>query len=682
MRHIYLRVLQGVFYALIFLHLELVRALSSSFWSGFTTLETGGILVGFTFFFVVIVTFAWLFELLVFQTPLKRYPRETIMLFSGMIAPAMLWLTFYVIALKVPPLLGVLSAVCMISFGASALLLGVKRDRSATPLFLSVGILLTLGTLCMYAAASYSLTEIASRVSLVRTTSFLTLALCLCAGYAMLRDKPWQIRRASSHALRLILKMSFSTALIITLLLPGSVGSSSVVASNLLLITCDTMRADYLSVYGGATPTPAMQQLADNGVLFEQSYSLAPWTLPSMQGMFSSRYPLDLPVGATQETWVRIMATTPFPSSEATLTKRLAQQGYTTAAFVGNTLLGNEDGVKSGFEQHQVWPSGGNQAAGLFAHLPGLHQFMARVFPALAPEHPVDSTRLVSDFGRSFLEKIEEKPFFLWIHFMDPHDPYAPPPKFRPDESLKNAPHETRWSAEATPQEQEEARRLYQGEIQYVDRAIGSIMESLDELGLTESTYICLTADHGEELWDHGEWHHGHSMYEELVRVPLILSGAKINKATTVASPVSAIDLMPTLADLLGIEPAADWQGSSLTGALTGTTDTATERPCYAGSSAAAAWPSTWRMVRSGDYKLIEIETEKSKDYLLFNLEKDPGEQVDLSSERAGLLRDMRALLSQRPQEQSDELRTPTGSAYGETFMSRAQSLFALGYIH
>jgi len=184
-------------------------------------------------------------------------------------------------------------------------------------------------------------------------------------------------------------------------------------------------------------------------------------------------------------------------------------------------------------------------------------------------------------------------------------------------------------------------RSLYEGEIRYVDELVGELVDELEARGLRDKTYICFTADHGEELWDHGGWEHAHTVYNELIHVPLFFVGPGI-KPQRVTQPVSAVELMPTLADLMGIDSDSNWRGQSL-GAVVRGEASVEDKPLFAQATSNKAWPNPLQAVISDGYKLIRGAGD---DHVwLYSLTDDPHETRDLAGEQPELVSAMRQLL-------------------------------------
>lgn len=271
---------------------------------------------------------------------------------------------------------------------------------------------------------------------------------------------------------------------------------------SLVLVTLDTVRADHLGSYGyEPAETPALDRLAAEGVRFARASSPVPLTLPSHASLLSGLLP--------PHHGVRNNGAGAFPEGTATLATVLAGEGYRTGAFLGAFVLDRRFGLSQGFEVYDdEVPRAPGAAVFLEAERPG-HEVMDRALAWLSREDP--------------------RPFFLWIHLYDAHAPYEPPPAWR-------ARH---------------PGRPYDGEISAVDAQIGRLLDELGRRRLADRTVVAVTADHGEGLGDHGEDTHGLLLYEPTLHVPLLVRAPGV-AARTVETPVSLVDVGPTLAGLLG----------------------------------------------------------------------------------------------------------------------------------
>ncbi|MBV8199668.1 MAG: sulfatase, partial [Acidobacteria bacterium] len=285
--------------------------------------------------------------------------------------------------------------------------------------------------------------------------------------------------------------------------------------ANLLLVTLDTVRADHLGCYGYAgAETPALDRLAAAGVRFAHASSPVPLTLPSHTTLLTGLLP---PHHGARNNGVRgLSAETP------TLATLLAGAGYRTAAFVAAFVLDHRFGLARGFQIYDDEIERPANASWL-----------------LEAERPGGQ---VVDRALAWLERDDPRPFFLWVHLYDAHAPYNPPSPYR----------------ERHPD------HPYDGAIAFADAQVGRLLAALGQRGLAASTVVAVVADHGESLGEHGELTHGLLLYEPALAVPLLLRAPGLGPRT-VATPVSTVDLAPTLAGLLGRrfpQPPAGTEGA------------------------------------------------------------------------------------------------------------------------
>ena len=290
-------------------------------------------------------------------------------------------------------------------------------------------------------------------------------------------------------------------------------------APNLVLVTIDTLRHDHLQLYGYERPTaPHLAVLARGGTVFEAAVAQAPETLHSLASLMTGLYPHVL----DKEFEDRGQAGSFIGSGFHTLAERLAAGGYDTAGFVSNLYLKQENGFGQGFRHF-------DDRSGMFWWGPKGRWKRAEhvVEPALA-----------------WLERAES-PFFLWVHVMDPHHPYEPASAGPWEDGSRAAPHAAAYGAlsirgytqrlkdlragrpRATPEELAYLVGRYDAEILQVDRELARLHQRLESRGFDErNTVLIVTADHGEEFVDHGGMLHGHSLFDELIRVPLVMRAA------------------------------------------------------------------------------------------------------------------------------------------------------------
>lgn len=297
---------------------------------------------------------------------------------------------------------------------------------------------------------------------------------------------------------------------------------------NIVLITIDTLRADRLGCYGFAQArTPNIDRLASEGVLVEHAIAATPMTLPSHASIFTGLHPPAHRVRANGSYKLS-------PHAE-TLAELMSAAGYRTQAFVSAAVLHHRFNLDQGFDGYDDRLRGEKD--------PGMFRIQERT-----GRRTVDQVVRWLDDGIGTSKS--RRPFFLWVHLFDPHQPYEPP--------------EVDAKASPTP---------YDGEIASADRQVGRLISKLEDRGVLDDTVVLLTSDHGESLGEHGEATHAIFVYESTVRVPLILRyPRKLPAGVTYRASVAAVDLMPTLIGLAGMEQIPT-QGSDLSKALAGTED-------------------------------------------------------------------------------------------------------------
>ncbi len=296
----------------------------------------------------------------------------------------------------------------------------------------------------------------------------------------------------------------------------------------LVWISQDTVRADHLGAYGYARPTsPGFDARSTNWIVFDNAMSTSSWTLPSMASQMLSRYPSYH--GAVMET----LAT----NDDPTLFEQLAGAGFTVLGVTGNPYISWERSLARGFDA--LWQTDG-QADEVNRLLLG------------APDLPVDGD------------------LALFVHYMDPHVPYAPPPPYnrvfddpgyRGD--VKGVTNFFQRYPVIGPADTKHLEALYDGEIASTDASISRLLRALQDRGLLSDAAIAYTADHGEEFHDHGYWGHSRTLYQELVHVPFALRIPGL-PGRHVRQTVSLVDLAPTLLKFFGVPAPASFQGRSL----------------------------------------------------------------------------------------------------------------------
>jgi arylsulfatase A-like enzyme len=400
--------------------------------------------------------------------------------------------------------------------------------------------------------------------------------------------------------------------------------------SRILLITVDTLRADALSSYGSnGTSTPHMDDLASRGVRFDQAMSPSSWTLPSMASILTGN---SVPTHGAETTSSSI------PPEFPTLAASLRDAGYSTGAVGVNAHLSAQRGLDRGFDHYDFYP----KPAVLWNTLGGRLRAAIRPLDFLGD---INSSQ-VTDLALHWLRRHDKGPFFLWCHYFDPHLPYAPPPAFMPEtpppgdmglsfDDVRGIRTDRFLPTEA---EREWIRQLYLAEVRYVDREIGRLLRGLAELGPPEETLVILTSDHGEEFWEHGEFEHGHTLYQEVIHVPWIITSPGRISPGIVKEPVSLTALFPTLLSLLDLpyEPATFSESAiDLNGPLP-------DDPAPVFSAGLLYAPHGEAVIQDG-WKLIR--TPSRNQARVFHLGNDPAETEDRLPHQPGRAKELTSLI-------------------------------------
>lgn len=319
-----------------------------------------------------------------------------------------------------------------------------------------------------------------------------------------------------------------------------------------LVLMIDTLRADHFR--GGAArglATPTFDRLAAEGAYFSAAYSTSAWTLPAVASLFTSQ--LGSRHGA-----VDLDAT--LSADAPTLARALADAGYRTAAWSASRLVVPARGVLGGFEEKKLvmHPEHGGRT-----HPPGSEK-------RFAPAEAVNAEAM--EWIRRLAAVPDRPPFFAYLHYVEPHTPYLCAPDAEPDcasdAAVINA--ELKLSRRVEGEEKRDrVRRLYAADVERMDRALGALLAPLEAEGHLDRAWVVVVADHGELLGEHDRFLHSASLHQLLIRIPLLVRGPQ-RRAHTVGTPVSIIDIAPTLAALAGLAAPADWDGRSLVPALRG----------------------------------------------------------------------------------------------------------------
>lgn len=304
---------------------------------------------------------------------------------------------------------------------------------------------------------------------------------------------------------------------------------------NVILIVSDALRADHLGCYGYKKPTsPKIDKFAADALVFEKAMSNAPWTKPSMGSIFTSLYPHEHKAFYLSDNL----------SDEClTLAEIFRNKNYATFAIQTNLILSKKHNFQQGF----------------------LHYF----------EMPMEKAEEVTNSFNIWIERNKKTPFFAYLHYMDTHVPYNAPQELNQIFKLKDnnlfMPRkfnaiDVRILSEMglSTDDKKNLVKLYDEAIKYFDFHFEKIIDNLKKLGILDKTIIILTSDHGEEFWEHDGFEHGHSLYNEVLHVPLIIKYSSKLPVKRIKYYVHLLDLVPTILTMTGIKNDFDLNGKDL----------------------------------------------------------------------------------------------------------------------
>jgi arylsulfatase A-like enzyme len=374
-------------------------------------------------------------------------------------------------------------------------------------------------------------------------------------------------------------------------------------AKNVVVVVIDTLRADKLRPFNPQTrvKTPAIDQFASDGAVFELAQAPENWTKPSVASILTGLHP---------QTHQQKTGDAALPSSAELLSEHLQGEGFATGGFIANGYVSDRFGFDQGWDDYTNY---------------------------IREEKSTEAKDVFDDAG-NWIEAHKDGRFFAYIQTIDPHVPYDPPGKYlqmydpseyagqiRPRmtgdllEKAKRNPPQVVFDA----RDKRQLEALHDGEITKHDHFFGAFLERLSELGLANDTLIVVTSDHGEEFDDHGSWGHGHSVYQELLHVPLMFRlPNRVPAGTKVGEAVSTLDISATVTDLLGVPAMAHNEGHALVGLMLGE---APSQPAVAFSD----FQDDRRVITTGRWKLILRGNLTST---MFDLVADPMEKNQLDA--------------------------------------------------
>ena len=453
---------------------------------------------------------------------------------------------------------------------------------------------------------------------------------------------------------------------------PASAPAEGVVSAalagrpDIILIMVDTLRADRLPAYGYAgTSTPAIDRLAAEGVVFEDASAQASWTKPSTATLLTGLYP---------STHRAIGKADRLPEAVDTLAESLSGAGWRTGGIVSNVNLSPSYRFDQGFGEYlYLAPDyffGARESSSKLAVYNGLRMVRERFLSRRkkVQDYYQDATT-VTEAGKAWIDRNRGGRLFLFIHYMEPHDPYFRHPYDGTAVARVQTPN-------PDPAQAGELSDLYDGEIDYLDGHLGEFLDHLRREGVYDGALIILTADHGEEFHEHGGWWHGTTLYDEQISVPLIVKPPAggvpgLAPGSRRSDLARLLDVAPTVLAVAGIEAPARMQGKSLA-AGPGASESFAEEDLEG---------NRLRSLRGDTWKIIEANAGNPRglpEIALYNLAADPGETRNLAGEDEGRWKAMQGRMSHTL---GQALKAAVAGEQVEVDDATRERLRALGYV-
>ena len=445
----------------------------------------------------------------------------------------------------------------------------------------------------------------------------------------------------------------------------GPVSPKAAAKPNIVLISMESVRADHVGCYGyDRDTTPALDALAAEAIVFENAFAVTSWTLTSHASMFTGLYPTAHKV---TEPLHRLH------DSYTTAAELLREQGYQTAGLVAGPFLRRNHNLHQGFV---LYDQSATSETNRLAHEDVTNPQIERLLRQYLLE-----------------DRSSTSPFFLFVYLWDPHYDYIPPSPydamFVPDGAEPFDLHNYElWEATADTVRPEQAAYVisqYDGEIRCTDALLGRLWQLLRDLQLWDQTAIIVTADHGEEFFEHGMKGHKNHLYNESLHVPLIVKPPGGNAPKRDRRLVSLVDLFPTMLAWADIQPTLPHHGRSLlASAPTGPTASFYELvttfyfPQPSGEELKQF--HQWYAIREGDFKLITVYDENA--WALYDLATDPGEQSALGAEHADKLSELRTRLESYRRQMQALAKAWASSPPAELDSKELERLRSLGYLN
>jgi len=397
---------------------------------------------------------------------------------------------------------------------------------------------------------------------------------------------------------------------------PVSSTSGTAEGPSVILIIADTLRADHVGAYGStAAKTPAMDQLAKDGVVFENGFANSTWTRPSVATILTSLYPSSHKV---------MHKTDHLPDGVTTIAETMKEAGYRTVGYVTNINVAPSFHFQQGFEEYYYLSPefffGATDSAAKLVFYSGMGLVRERFLSTSKwVQYYYQDAQVVNGAALPWLDRNGAGPTFTLVHYMDPHDPYFEMPYNGVAVARVDTPN-------PDPSQRDRMAMLYASNVEYLDRFIGNLIEALKTANRYNDTVIALVSDHGEEFYEHKGWWHGATLYDEESRVPLIVKLAKNAKAgTRVKQHAQLLDVAPTLTAAAQVAVPAAWQGRDLFSA-TPPPEALFQEEDHEGNVLHSIRTARWKMIvanQGNPRGLPEIE--------LFDIAADPRETKNIA---------------------------------------------------
>jgi len=432
---------------------------------------------------------------------------------------------------------------------------------------------------------------------------------------------------------------------------------------NIILIIVDALRCDHLGCYGYQRNTsPNIDRVAKKGIIFDRAYAQSNWTLPATATLFTSLYPTSHNVLSGKEI---------LSKQSKTLIEDLKLAGYRTAGFSGNPFFWGNFGLRQGFGSFHF----------------GQSNFICKVWPSVIGEI---SRRLFMPTDEHFMKQAiswiksnKSQKFFIYLHYMATHAPYCIPKAYEEIYAKEEIPDRVDFphkrflrDVEINSVQKKNLIDRYDGAIRFVDDQIGKLFDILHSLDLEEDTLLIIAGDHGEAFGEHGDWTHGYTLYQETIKIPLIIWYAKIRYSHTRSNELAGlIDIKPTISNTVGIKQSEIYQGKDLISQTTKKGDLYQQREGR--EEIFSEGVSDLKcIITSTNWKLI---SDKAKGKIeLYNLEEDPEEKHNVFNLYPEVAKDLQGRLSSKFEELKKQVLRPAKASISA---QTKYELKSLGYL-